>query len=80
MSELVEIATLMVTLYLSTGILIYYYLEGKLKGAKENALLLAVCQKIAAEFQPHLTENQLLMQLKKLESWLDVVDHQLLCS
>lgn len=66
MSELVEIATIMVTLYLSTGILTYYYLESKLKRAKENALLLAVCQKITTEFQPHLTETQLLTQLKKM--------------
>ncbi len=66
MSELVEIAGLMVTLYLSTGILIYYYLENKLKKAREYALLLAVCQKIIVEFQPHLTENQLLVQLKKM--------------
>lgn len=66
MSELVEIAVLMITLYLSTGVLIYSYLESKLKKAKENALLLAVCQKITAEFQPHLTETQLLTQLKKM--------------
>lgn len=65
MSELVEIAGLMVTLYLSTGVLTYYYLESKLKSAKENALLLAVCEKITIEFQPHLTETQLLTQLKK---------------
>lgn len=65
MIELMEIAGMMVTVYLSTGILIYTYLENKLKKEKENALLFAVCQKMIADFQPYLTETQLLMQLKK---------------
>ncbi len=68
MTELMEIAGMMVTVYLSTGILMYTYLEGKLKKAKENALLLEVCQKMVQDFQPHLTETQLLTQLKKMLS------------
>lgn len=67
-TELIEIAGMMVAVYLSTGILIYLYLENKLKKAKENALLLAVCQKMIDDFHPHLTETQLLTQLKKMFS------------
>jgi hypothetical protein len=68
MTELVEIAGTMVSVYLSTGILIYIHLESKLKRAKENALLLAVCQKLICDFQPHLNETQLLNQLRKMIS------------
>ena len=66
MTELVEVAGSMLSVYLSTGLLTYYYLERKLKKAKKNALLLAVCQKMICDFQPHLTEEQLLIQLKKM--------------
>ncbi len=66
MTELIEIAGIMLSVYLSTGLIIYYHLESKLKKAKENALLFAVCQKIQADFQPHLSDAQLLRQLKKM--------------
>jgi hypothetical protein len=68
MTELIEIAGSMLTLYLSTGLIVYYYLDKKLKKAKRNALLLTVCQKMIHTFQPHLTEEQLLTQLKKMLS------------
>jgi hypothetical protein len=66
MSELIEIAGIIVSVYLSTGILIYTYLENKLSKAKENALLLTLCQKMSRDFQPHLNEVQLLKRLKKM--------------
>lgn len=66
MGEIIEIAGLIVSVYLSTGILTYVYLENKLSKARENALLLEICYKMAHHFRPHLTEEQLLIQLKKM--------------
>jgi predicted component of type VI protein secretion system len=66
MTELIEIAGIIVSVYLSTGILIYVYLESKLNKAREHALLLTLCQKMIADFQPHFNEVQLLKRLKKM--------------